>query len=366
MNNFVYYCNTDFDISFTTQITKKISRITDPMTLLFLALGKENDIILTKSEPTKDYILYLQQSGINIGTIIPIQNYSHSTNNTPVVWGWNKETISLFNNYNVTLNIMKNINSKIFSMNIENEILENYSRRINSFKQIVDCMKYFEYPILVKPVFSSSAYNSVYLDSHEKLYSHKQHIENMVINEALVEKYHQRFFDFSYGNGYTENKLIDFRILENSQTGEFQSITYSVSHNSIPEYINYNTLKTVLVHTTEKLKSITYNGIFGIDGYCFFQNNNIKTRYMCELNCRMTMADILKVLIKKFSCKCGRILSLKSNRIKNFRNYQDLFGAKTFHRNDAYGILFLTPVSVIWKGGVIQPVRVFFFYAAKH
>ncbi len=356
----VFYCNTSFDAVLQGPLSSGLYRITDPMSFLFIPLSSRPDIVLVKGEAPPDYLEYLSRCGINHGRIMLLDEYHDKKNRDYYIWGWDSQTTRIFPYADFPdISYVKQCNSRLFSSKIELAYGYTYAVPVKSYEHLKKICITGGYPVVVKPLFGSSAYNFIHIMRQEDIDEKMDLLKNVISKGCVAEKMHNRLFDFSYGyiHGFSNQPI--FRELYNSNNGTFKSVTLS-QHTSTLQGIKKSDIlimKKMYQHVQSELNLSGYSDSFGIDGYVYREEGEDRVRYVCEINCRKTMADICYYFMKKYTVPWIRLLSMPGSAFSIKGGYSAVFGELTFHAEKRRGVLFLSPVRFGEKGR--RPSRIF-------
>ncbi|MFW5808584.1 MAG: hypothetical protein ACOC2H_10370 [Spirochaetota bacterium] len=365
----LFYCNTDFDAGMKMQIPRALHRTVGALSYLFVPLSVPDDTVLVSASCSKNYLAYLDNCGIQHGTVLLDDGFRDTGAGKYTVWGWDRRTYERFPHADERIDpdIVRRVNSREFSLALERTMSKRGPVPVSS---VADCLRASEstgIPFVVKPVYGSSGRGFVLVENCEELPKKRALLERTLsCGGGTAERWHRRTGDFSFGKSvfHTEAKSPSIRRLENSRIGLFSHITVSDSCDvPLPDAVSRRTLADVYQTAADALHGAGYDGPFGIDGYVYEENGTPKVRYMCEINCRMTMADVAYGFLARYPAAYARIISVKSSVFNGKPTYRSCFGDDTFSA-DTGGAVILTPAFVEIDGAMHRAGRVFVLICA--
>ena len=171
----------------------------------------------------------------------------------------------------------------------------------------------------------------------------------------VIEPWRDRIDDYSAGFYISkEGSIQNFNIrkLFSSSRGQFEALISGVP---VEENV-VSALSQASQIIAKNIISEGYTGHVSFDAYTFRDGDKICLNPVSEINARMTMADIARLMAKKTSSKISSIKFVKGKHLEIFRSETDIisyFGDDSYSAVRGKGIILMSPL-YYEKNGVIN------------
>ena len=375
-NSKLFYLNANFDLIFSGNNFERYLLMVDEISVCFQILGEKRDRVFLKIKPFKEYYDYLDLLNVTYAQIV--KKNENLSKFIPKIWGFNKESTDFLNSEGISfscpnLDIIKMINSKEYSSKIAQKLKYNSSIICFSEEEVYEKISNFnDFPIVVKSSFGSAGAGFIIKNSLDWTKGEKKKLRRIFENKsevAIIEKWEERIADFSISFNLLKNGSID-EILYNQTIINDKGVFHGVFPDSKnKELLN---IKAKLEKTGNEISKILFNdgyyGPVGIDSYLFKNGDGvIKLNPLSEINGRLTMVDIPRILKKRYgNPEFTVFLSFPRQKLSYLSTYLEFFKIFDNYRFDGrYGILLVTPLKIEYKDEIKSPTKYFFYVAAE-
>lgn len=295
----------------------------DLQNMLFLMAGKD-DIVLTHRKPNREHLKSLRDQGFELPEfveidpkkkLIPRKTIVHRHIDKFIPWGYSPEIHKRFATFKEHF---QKHDVKLYSKVSTRELRQHLNCSelgdiCSSFDQVMQSIQTRnDFPILIKACLGASGQNQIRIDSQDLTTHQSNQLRGLfkTQKEVIVEKYHQRFADFSALYEKQGDKVIFkgiTRLLVDSR-GQFLGnlVNYHRWNLSSEEmrflhqdcnFANY--YKGLVTELKVFFKNKNFEGAFGIDFYFHKDDKELKWQKICELNPRITMGRLAIELGRK-------------------------------------------------------------------
>ena len=358
----VFCFNADFDLQLGNIYSSKYNKLIDELSLCAVILSSKDDIVISRCSHDEEFCKYAGRYNLEIAEKTFEKIPEEADENNLWLWGYEKNIIHELNLSAGSFpdpEIVRTFNSRKFSFEINSKLFETeisyICRNIEEVDSALEKLK--GRPAVIKPFFGSSAAGFVFKNGD--LLNEKEKIklsEKLQLEESgfVVEKWHNRIKDFSYGFFINREGMIEFKnfnLLLNLEKGMFRSVTLLSDFQKAEEYLSNEAFiqcRNIIDYIAKKALEKRYFGYVGIDGYEFRdEEGKNRIRYICEVNARNTMSSYLYYLRKRLKLNGLTKLSVVKRNKEKITNYSDLcdkLGRCENNTESKEGILLLTPL----------------------
>ena len=317
----LYYFNPSSENYLATGLSHSPSKMTqaleqDLQDILFL-VARKDDIVLTGKKPSRDFLRSLRQLNFELPEFIEIDQSRKEIPRKTLVqrhinkfipWGYSPDVhkkFAAFKEYfrkhsdelyskESTLKLREHLGIKGTAHICES--LEEVEKHLQSQK---------DFPVLLKACLSTSGQNHIRIDQEEIEPDQARQIERLLKTQSkvFIEKYHERFADFSALYERQGDKVIFKGItrLVVTNRGQYQGNLVNAHRWDLnPTELRYlyhdcnflNYYKNLTKKLEIFFQDYPFEGAFGIDFFFYKEDEKMCWQEICELNPRLTMGRL--------------------------------------------------------------------------
>ena len=346
--NKTYYLNSNFDLELGNIPLERYEKFADEMTCLFLPAVEVVDSVIVNITPLPAYYEYFKQIGIECASIS-----EHCTQQREgLAWGMNSKSRKILESHNCFCDfpdetIVRKINSRKYSNEICRSSNYPHGECADNFEEFLAIAEKSTFPFVAKTEFGSSASGFIHVKKEEDMskLSKAVHYFNFGIS-FVIEPWRERTEDYSAGFFLSkEGEMTDFNIrkLFSTTRGQFDAL---ITGSPIDDKIFYE-MNDAAIKISGYLHSEGYFGNVSFDAYTFHDGEIILLNPVSEINARMTMADIARLMGNKTSAKISSIKFVKGKHLEGFKCESDVvscFGDDAYSRQRRKGIILMSPL----------------------
>ncbi|MBP8083635.1 MAG: hypothetical protein KAZ87_10595, partial [Spirochaetes bacterium] len=343
-----YYLNSNFDLELGNIPTERYQKFADEMTSLFIPAIDADDYVLVNIIPFPSYCKYFEEIGIKCASIA-----GHSAPQSEGrAWGMNSNARKILEAHNCVCDfpeesIVRKINSRKYSNDICRISGYPHGECADTYEELLDLAAKSSIPFVAKSEFGSSASGFIHVKKNDDLkkLSKASNYYSFGIS-FLIESWRERIEDFSAGfyisiEGCIQN--FNIRKLFSSSRGQFEALISGVP---VEEGV-VSALTQASQIIAKNLISEGYTGHVSFDAYTFRDGDKIYLNPVSEINARMTMADIARLMAAKTSSKISSIKFVKGKHLEKFKCESDIvsyFGDDSYSAGRGKGIILMSPL----------------------
>ena len=343
-----YYLNSNFDLELGNIPTERYQKFADEMTCLFIPVIDADDYVLANIIPFPSYYKYFDEIGIKCASIA-----GHSAQKSEgLAWGMNSCARKLLESYNCICDFpeesaVKKINSRKYSNEICRISGYPHGECADTYEELLDLAAKSAIPFVAKSEFGSSASGFIHVKKNDDLKKLSKASNYYIFGISFtVEPWRDRIDDYSAGFYISkEGSIQNFNIrkLFSSQRGQFDAL---ISGASIEEGVAAALADAAQI-IAKNVFSEGYTGHVSFDAYTFRDGDKICLNPVSEINARMTMADIARLMAAKTSSKISSIKFVKGKHLEKFKCESDIvsyFGDDSYSAGRGKGIILMSPL----------------------
>lgn len=310
------------------------------LSALPFVFATENDFVLTGNHQSDQFLNYLSQKGFKLPkfrTISELEALPEGSFNAIIPWGWSPAAHFKFKNLkekctgdvSIWQEQCRLLYERKTSMELLKDILENnpfeWLATPSAIGQLVFNPEEIELlleehqKLVLKAPLSSSGRGIQIIRKSKLNNANKQWISGILkqqkylIAELLLEKVIDLSFHFEIESETIINDL-GFTFFETNSNGQYKgTYIHPDIHKLIPEITNSEEftirLRTVSNALKESLSNSVYSrlykGFLGVDALLFREEDKLKIQPCIEVNCRMNMGILTKLLEDKVHQKAS-------------------------------------------------------------
>ena len=295
----------------------------DLQNCLFLMAGKD-DVVLTHAKPSREHLRHLQEQGFELPEFVEIDSKKKVIARRTIVhrhidkfipWGYSPEIHKRFAAFTDYFQAHETkLYSKESTVELRQQLdIEDTGIICSSFVELLSFIQnQKEFPLLVKACLSASGQNHIRIDSPDLNQRQSNQLRGLFKTQkkVLIEKYHERFADFSALYEKQGDKVIFKGItrlivdergqflgnLVNYHRWQLKSEEMRFLHQDC-DFANY--YKELCPQLELFFQDKSFEGAFGIDFFFYIKEHKMKWQKVCELNPRITMGRLALELGKK-------------------------------------------------------------------
>ena len=343
-----YYLNSDFDLELGNIPLDRYRKFADEMTCLFLPAVDTNDSAIVNITPLPSYYEYFRQIGIECASIAEHSNQQREG----IAWGMNSKSRKILESYNSLCDfadesIVRKTNSRKYSNEICLALNYPHGQCADNYEELLDIAAGSSFPFVAKTEFGSSASGFIHVKKEEDMSKLSKAVNyfNSGIS-FVIEPWRDRMEDYSVGFYLSkEGEMTDFNIrkLFSTARGQFDAL---ITGSAIDDKIIIE-MHDAAKKISENLVTEGYFGNVSFDAYTFRNRETISLNPISEINARMTMADIARLMAAKTSAKISSIKFVKGKHLEKFNFEADViscFGDDAYSRQRGKGIILMSPL----------------------
>lgn len=343
-----YYLNSNFDLELGNIPVERYQKFADEMTCLFVPAIDADDSVLANIIPFPSYYKYFDEIGIKCASIA-----GHSAPQSEgLAWGMNSCARMLLESFNCICDFpeeaaVKKINSRKYSNELCRISGYPHGECAETYEDLLGLGAKSAVPFVAKSEFGSSASGFIHVKKKDDLkkLSKASNYYNFGIS-FVIEPWRDRIDDYSAGFYISkEGSIQNFNIrkLFSSSRGQFEALISGVP---VEENV-VSALSQASQIIAKNIISEGYTGHVSFDAYTFRDGDKICLNPVSEINARMTMADIARLMAKKTSSKISSIKFVKGKHLEIFRSETDIisyFGDDSYSAVRGKGIILMSPL----------------------
>jgi len=359
-----YYLNSNFDLELGNIPVDRYQKFADEMTCLFIPAIIADDSAIINIIPFPSYYEYFEKIGIECAS-----NAVHSNEQKEGrAWGMNSDARMILESYNCVCDfpeetIVRKINSRKYSNEICRISGYPHGECADTYEELLDAAVKSSVPFVAKSEFGSSASGFIHVKKNDDLKNLSKASNYFGFGTSfIIEPWRDRINDYSAGFYISkESAILDFNVrkLFSSSRGQFDSL---ISGALIEESV-VAALSEAAHKIADNAISDGYTGHVSFDAYTFRNGDKISLNPLSEINARMTMADIVRLMAVKTSSRISAIKFVKGRHLEKFKCESDVvsyFGSDAYSAESGKGIILMSPLYYEKKGEKFLTERALF------